>query len=70
MEFDLVRRFVLAVVEVPGLRAPGCYVEDQDVVMVRAGMSAEERAECADWMLSEVNGPSPATETEPSLPLE
>lgn len=58
VEFDLLRRLGITVVEVPGLRNRAAYVEDQMVALVRAGQSHAQREGCADWLLSEVSRPS------------
>jgi hypothetical protein len=61
VEFEMVRRMGLTVVEVPGLRSRVCYVEDQDVALVRAGMDQASREVCAEWLLTEIASPASAT---------
>lgn len=58
MEFDLIRRLGVTVVEVPGLRNRAAYVEDQRVALVRSGQTHRALVGCADWLLSEISRPS------------
>jgi hypothetical protein len=63
MEFDLLRRLGIEVVEAPALCVPGAYVAPLNLVVVRAGMSHAAREYCAQYLLSEVSlapEPSPA----------
>jgi hypothetical protein len=63
VEFSIVRDMGIKVLEVPDLNARVCYVEGEDVALVRQGLSHEDRQECADWVLLE------ATTAETSVEL-
>lgn len=51
--FDLVRRFGVRIVEVPGLAEDTIYVHDRDLALVRAELGPEGRTAAAQWLLSE-----------------
>lgn len=53
MEFDLVRRLGVPVVEVPGMKRKVCFVEDVEVGMIREGLDHEDRIEAAWWLFAE-----------------
>jgi hypothetical protein len=53
VEFGIVRSMGIKVLEVPGLNARVCFVEGEDVALVRSGMSHQDRCECADWVMLE-----------------
>lgn len=65
MEFDLVRRLGVKVVELDGLVEDVCYVDDVQtidrdgtrtlgVALIRSGLPCQARRDVADWLLSEV----------------
>lgn len=53
MEFDLVRRIGIKVVEVDGLDVCVAYVPERHVALVRTGLEAIARTQAADWLLAE-----------------
>lgn len=54
MEFESIQQAGVIVIEVPHLRARACYVADQSVALVRAGLDAAEREHAARWLMGQV----------------
>lgn len=63
MEFDLVRRIGVLVVEVPGLDVDVAYVSRHHVAMVNADLTHIAREHAADWVLAEATRDPLATRT-------
>lgn len=53
MEFDLVRRMGVRIIEDPELDVDICYVEDRHLAIVRGGLDLTTRQQAADWLLAE-----------------
>lgn len=61
VEFELVRRFGVRILEDPELDVDVCYVGERRLAIVRAGLDDFTRAWCADWLLSEALLPTVTT---------
>jgi hypothetical protein len=54
MEFDLCRRLGIIVQDVEGLSTSASYIAELNLIVVRAGLSHEDRECCASYLLSEL----------------
>ena len=57
MEFDLVKRLGVKIVEVDDLDVDVAYVPRHGVALLKAGLSDYELAKAADWILEEATRP-------------
>ena len=53
MQFDLVKRLGVTVLEVPGLDVDVAYVARHNVALIRCGLDPCARQKAADWVLEE-----------------